>query len=861
MNLVIVESPAKAKTINKYLGDNYKVLASYGHIRDLPSKNGSVNPDQDFKMEWEVDSFSKKYLKEITDAAKDSSKIILATDPDREGEAIAWHVKEYLNEKKLLKDKEIERVVFNEITKKAVIQGIENPRQIEPLLVDAYMARRALDYLVGFNISPILWTKLPGSKSAGRVQSVALKLITEREHAIESFKPEEFWTLSIKFADTANQNFTASISQLDNNKIEKFSFRNKEEINKAISSINKKKFSITDISSKIVNRNPSGPFTTSTLQQTASSRLGFGASRTMQIAQKLYQGIEMEGETIGLITYMRTDGTNLSKDAVTSFRNYIQKEIGNEYLPKDVLNYSGKKAKNAQEAHEAIRPTDIIRTPQSVKKYLSTDQNKLYDLIWSRALSSQMESAKFDRNTITITSDNNDTICKASGSVLKFDGFLKIYNNQSKDDDETILPAVSKGPINIEALIDEQHYTQPPPRYSEASLVKKLEELGIGRPSTYASIISTIANRGYAEILNKRFFPTDRGKLISAFLEKLFSKYVDYNFTAGLEDQLDEITSGKESWIKVLELFWKDFNNNVSEVKEKRTREVLDLLNDSLGELIFDKDNEGNVVRKCQLCSSGTLSLKNSFRGGAFIGCSNYPECKFTRPLSKAKAAAQAQLAEPKFIGKHENGNDIYLKNGRFGPYLQYEKIPSDIEVEKISKKKKKTKKLKSDVNELLKNVSIPKGLELESINLEKAQFLCSLPKSLGINPDNQKEITLNVGRFGPYLKCENKSARIENVEEIFSIGLNRAITLIAEAKPGRMSSSMIKDLGEHPEDKKPVRVMKGQYGPYIKYKSLNATIPEEKDPTELTMEEALILIEKRKEYDKSKKSKGKKKK
>ena len=858
MNLVIVESPAKAKTINKYLGDDYRVLASYGHIRDLPSKNGSVDPDQDFKMEWEVDSFSKKYLKEITDAAKDSSKIILATDPDREGEAIAWHVKEYLNEKKLLKDKEIERVVFNEITKKAVIHGIENPRQIEPLLVDAYMARRALDYLVGFNISPILWTKLPGSKSAGRVQSVALKLITEREHEIESFKPEEFWTLSIKFADQKNQNITASISQLDDSKIEKFSFRNKDEINKAISSINKKKFSITDISSKVINRNPSGPFTTSTLQQTASSRLGFGASRTMQIAQKLYQGIEIEGETIGLITYMRTDGTNLSKDAVSTFRDYIKKEIGNEYLPKDALNYSGKKAKNAQEAHEAIRPTDIIRTPQSVKKYLSTDQNKLYDLIWSRALSSQMESAKFDRNTITITSDNNDTICKASGSVLKFDGFLKIYNNQSKDDDENILPAVSEGPINIEALIDEQHYTQPPPRYSEASLVKKLEELGIGRPSTYASIISTIANRGYAEILNKRFFPTDRGKLISAFLEKLFSKYVDYNFTAGLEDQLDEITTGKESWIKVLELFWKDFNNNVSEVKEKRTREVLDLLNESLGSLVFDKDKEGNIVRKCQLCNDGTLSLKNSFRGGAFIGCSNYPECKFTRPLSKAKAAAQAQLAEPKLIGKHENGNDIYLKNGRFGPYLQYEKIPTEIEIEKATKKKKKSKKNKSEVNELLKNVSIPKGLELESIDLEKAKFLCSLPKSLGINPDNQKEITLNTGRFGPYLKCENKSARIENIEEIFSIGLNRAITLIAEAKPGRMSSSMIKDLGEHPEDKKPVRIMKGQYGPYIKYKSLNATIPEEKDPTELTMEEALILIEKRKEYDKTKKKKKK---
>ncbi len=860
MNLVIVESPAKAKTINKYLGDNYTVLASYGHIRDLPSKNGSVDPDQNFKMEWEVDSFSKKYLKEITDAAKDSSKIILATDPDREGEAIAWHVKEYLDEKKLLKDKEIERVVFNEITKKAVTHGIENPRQIEPLLVDAYMARRALDYLVGFNISPILWTKLPGSKSAGRVQSVALKLITEREHEIELFKPEEFWTLSINFQDKNKSKITASISQLDGEKIEKFSFKNKEGIEKAIDNIKNKKFNITDISSKVVSRNPSGPFTTSTLQQVASSRLGFGASRTMQIAQKLYQGIEIEGDTVGLITYMRTDGTNLSADAVTDFRNFIKKQYGNEYLPENPNNYSGKKAKNAQEAHEAIRPTDINRNPDSIKKYLSSDQQKLYSLIWSRALSSQMETAKFDRNTITIESEDSKTICKSSGSVLKFDGFLKVYSNQSKDDDEQILPEMSKGPINIEALIDEQHFTQPPPRYSEASLVKKLEELGIGRPSTYASIISTIANRGYAEIVNKRFFPTDRGKLISAFLEKLFSRYVDYNFTAGLEDQLDEITSGKESWLKVLEMFWKDFNSNVSEVKEKRTREVLDLLNESLGALIFDTDKEGKIVRKCQLCETGSLSLKNSFKGGAFIGCSNYPECKFTRPLSKAKAAAQSQLAEPKFLGKHENGNDIFLKNGRFGPYLQYEKVIEENIEEEKPKKRKKTKKKKPEVNELLKNVSIPKGIELESIDIDKAKFLCSLPKSLGINPENKKEITLNTGRFGPYLKCENKSARLENVEEIFSIGLNRAITLIAEAKPGRMSSSIIKDLGEHPEDKKPVRIMKGQYGPYVKYKSLNATIPEEKDPIELTMEDALILIEKRKEYDKSKKTKNKKK-
>ena len=847
MNLVIVESPAKAKTINKYLGDDYIVLASYGHIRDLPSKNGSVDPENNFKMKWEVDSFSKKYLKEITDAAKDSSKIILATDPDREGEAIAWHVKEFLNEKKLIKDKPVERVVFNEITKKAVMHGIENPRQIEPLLVDAYMARRALDYLVGFNISPILWTKLPGSKSAGRVQSVALKLITEREHEIELFDPQEFWTLSINFNDSSNNSLLASISQLNSSKIEKFSFQSKSEIIKAIDRVKLQKFKISDISSKIINRNPSGPFTTSTLQQVASGRLGFGAARTMQIAQKLYQGIEIEGETIGLITYMRTDGTNLSTDAIDSFRSYIKEVLGKEYLPEAPLNYTGKKAKNAQEAHEAIRPTDITRAPEIVKKYLSTDQNKLYDLIWSRALSSQMESAKFDRNTITISTDDSSTICKASGSVVKFDGFLKIMNDNKKDDD-IILPKMSKGPVNIESLIDEQHFTQPPPRYSEASLVKKLEELGIGRPSTYASIISVISTRGYAESISKRFHPTDRGKLISAFLEKLFSRYVDYNFTAYLENQLDDITTGKEGWIKVLEMFWKDFNQNVSEVKVKRTREVLDLLNDSLGSLIFERGKDGNIDRKCQLCNDGSLSLKNSFRGGAFIGCSNYPECKFTRPLSKAKAAAQSQLAEPKFIGKHENGNDMFLKNGRFGPYIQYEKIEEITEKIIITKKKKITKEENN-----FKNISIPKGITLESVDLDKAKFLCSLPKSLGINPENQKDIILNSGKFGPYLKCENKSARIENVEEIFSIGLNRAITLIAEAKPGRMSSSIIKDLGNHPKDKKPVRIMKGQYGPYIKYKSLNATIPEEIDPTEVSMEEALILIEKRKEYDKRK--------
>ena len=850
MNLVIVESPAKAKTINKYLGSDYTVLASYGHIRDLPSKNGSVDPENKFKMIWEIDSFSKKYLKEITDSAKDSDKIILATDPDREGEAIAWHVREFLEEKKLLKDKKVERVVFNEITKKAVTNGIENPREIEPHLVDAYMARRALDYLVGFNISPILWTKLPGSKSAGRVQSVALRLLTEREHEIEIFKPDEFWTLNVIFEDKNNSKITSNINLIDGKKIEKFSFKNKDDINVAIKQIQNKNYSITDISSKVYTRNPSGPFTTSTLQQTASSKLGFGASRTMQIAQRLYQGIDIDGDTIGLITYMRTDGTNISKDAIDNFRNYINENYGKEYLPSAPLNYSGKKAKNAQEAHEAIRPTEITRNPDSLKKYLSTDQYKLYNLIWSRALSSQMESAKFDRKTITINSDDNLNIFKASGSVLKFDGFLRLTSSDDDSENEKILPNVEKGDVKINEFIDEQHFTQPPPRYSEASLVKKLEELGIGRPSTYASIISVIANRGYADIENKRFFPTDRGKLLSAFLEKLFTKYVDYDFTAKLEDQLDDITSGKENWIHVLEQFWKDFNLNVSNVKEKRTREVLDLLNERLGSLIFEVDKDGNIDRKCQLCDNGQLSLKNSFRGGAFIGCTNYPECKFTRPLSKSKAAQQLVLAEPKLIGKNDNGKEIFLKNGRFGPYLQFEK--EKIEEEIKSKKRKKVKK--EDNN--LKNVSIPKGIDFKNIDIDKAKFLCSLPISLGKNPDNDKDITLNVGRFGPYLKCENKSARLENVEELFSIGLNRAVTLIAEAKPGRISSSLIKDLGEHPEDKKPVRVMKGQYGPYIKYKSLNATIPEEKDPTELTMEEALILIEKRKEYDKNKKKK-----
>ena len=863
MNLVIVESPAKAKTINKYLGKDYLVLASYGHIRDLPSKNGSVNPDNKFEMLWEIDSFSKKYLKEITNAAEDSKKIILATDPDREGEAIAWHVKEVLESKKLLKGKHLERVVFNEITKNAILEAIKNPRDIHLPLVQAYLARRALDYLVGFNISPILWTKLPGSKSAGRVQSVALKLITEREKEIELFNPKEYWTLTSDFTNKDNKNIISKLSLYNGVKIERFTFKNKNEIDNAINTINKSKFFIKDVNTKIFKRNPLAPFTTSTLQQTASGKFSFGASRTMQIAQRLYQGIDIEGETTGLITYMRTDGTSISKVAIDEFRELIRNDFGKEFLPNQPNNFAGKKAKNAQEAHEAIRPTDVNRKPADIKKYINADQYKLYDLIWSRALSSQMKPAEYDRNTILISSKDEKINFRTTGSVIKFEGFLKVYEVQETDEDaKNILPEVKIGDdVNILKLNDEQHFTDPPPRFSEASLVKKMEELGIGRPSTYASIISVLSTRNYVEQINKRFHPTDRGKLISAFLEKLFSKYVDYNFTAELENQLDEITSGKIEWVEVLNNFWKDFYKNVGIVKEKRTREVLDLLNESLGALIFDRDSSDGIDRKCKICSSGELSLKNSFRGGAFIGCSNYPECKFTRPLSKAKAAAQYNLAEPKLLGQNDYGKDIYLKNGRFGPYLQYEKELENLDtpVEKKRKKKKKKKKKKIKENDHLKNVSIPKGINVDSVNLIQAKFLCSLPKILGQHPDSRKDIILNTGRFGPYLKCENKSARLENVEELFTIGINRAVTMIAEAKPGRISSSIIKDLGEHPEDKKPVRIMKGQFGPYIKYKSLNATIPEEKDPIELNMEDALILIEKRIEYDKSKRKKRKK--
>ncbi|MDC0435696.1 type I DNA topoisomerase, partial [Pelagibacteraceae bacterium] len=792
-----------------------------------------------FNMTWEIDPGSKKPLKEIYDAAKDAKKIILATDPDREGEAIAWHVKNILDDKKLLKDKKVERVVFNEITKKAVKNGIDNPREINTELVDAYMARRALDYLVGFNISPILWTKLPGSKSAGRVQSVALKLIVERENEIELFKPQEYWSIQSLFKNKDTKDLNSKIILFKSEKVDKFYFKNEEQTKSAVDEIKMHDYQITQIEKKPYKRNPYAPFTTSTMQQEASKKLGFGASRTMQVAQRLYQGFEIDGETVGLITYMRTDGTQISNEALETCRNYISQKLGKEYLPDQPRNYSGKKAKNAQEAHEAIRPTDINRDPSSLKSILDRDQMRLYELIWNRTVSSQMESAEFERTSIDICNNDKSIIFRANGSIQKFDGYLKLYQEtkeedekkEDNEDDENILPDVNNGDaLTINKILDEQHFTNPPPRYSEASLVKKLEELGIGRPSTYASIISVLSTRNYVELINKKFIPTDRGKLITAFLDKLFNKYVDYNFTANLEDNLDEITSGKIKWIDVLSQFWEQFNINVNEVKELRTRAILDMLNESLADIIFDKDESGSVERKCQC--GGELSLKVG-RFGAFIGCANYPECKFTRPLSKIKAAQETFMSEPKEIGETDDGKKITLKKGRFGPYLQ------------VGNEEKE-----------MKNFSIPKGISPDEVDIEKAKFLSGLPKVIGKYPDNNEDITLNNGRFGPYVKCSNKSATLESPEDIFSIGLNKAITLIAEAKPGRRSSNEIKNLGEHPEDKKPVKVMKGQFGPYIKYKTINATIPDDKDPNDITMEEALVYIDKRLQYDAEKKGK-----
>ncbi len=852
MNLVIVESPAKAKTINKYLGNEFNVLASFGHVRDLPSKNGSVNPDDNFSFEWEVSNTSKKHMKEIYEASEKASTLYLATDPDREGEAIAWHIVELLNKKKLLKDKNVKRVVFSEITKNAVTEGIANPRNIDNDLVEAYLARRALDYLFGFNLSPVLWRKLPGAKSAGRVQSVALRLICERELEIESFKPEEYWKIKADVEIESGVHINANLISVDDQKIEKFTFKNEDATKKIVEDIKTKKFKISDISKKPATRNPDAPFSTSTLQQTASSIFGFGASRTMQIAQKLFQGIDIEGETVGLITYMRTDSTEISKEAIESYRSYLKTNFDNNYLPKEVRTYKSKKAKNAQEAHEGIRPTDINLKPDDVSKFLDADSLKLYKLIWKRALASQMSSASFERTALEISAEDKSIKLRANGSVPKFDGFLNIYsefkvksddidkkNDEEESEDENSLPEVSLNTrINSVTPENTQHFTLPPPRYSEASLVKKLEELGIGRPSTYASIISVLKMRSYVEVEKNRFIPEDRAILITAFLKGFFGQYVDYEFTASMEESLDEITSGKIKWTDFLEKFWNGFSSNVGSVTDLRITNVLDSLNEILKNHIFEKssDDETSVSRACpsEGCK-GQLSLKVS-RFGAFVGCSDYPDCKFTRPISYKKIK---EAFEDEVLGIDEASNkEIKLLNGRFGPYIQ------------LGEQEGKDKPQRS---------SVPKGVSPSEIDLEKAKYLLSLPREIGSHPESGEIITVNYGRYGGYLSCAEKNASLEDNSEIFDIGINRAVDLLANAKPGRLrSSSEIKTLGEHPDDKKPVKVMKGKFGPYIKYKTINATIPEQIDPENIEMDEALDLIDKKQEKMGKKKVKKK---
>ena len=849
MNLVIVESPAKAKTINAYLGNNFKVLASYGHVRDLPSKNGSVDPENNFEFEWETSDKSKKNLSEIYKAAEQSDTLFLATDPDREGEAIAWHILELLKKKKLLKDKSVKRVVFSEITKTAVSKGIENPREIDNSLVSAYLARRALDYLVGFNLSPVLWRKLPGAKSAGRVQSVALRLICERELEIESFNPDEYWKIKCTFSTDKNEKFEANLTSFKDKKVEKLSFKNKDQADEVLFAFNNNKFQISNISQKPALRNSNAPFSTSTLQQEASSVFGFGASRTMQIAQKLFQGVEINGETVGLITYMRTDSTELSGEAINSYREYLKENFTDAYLPEEIKTYKSKKAKNAQEAHEGIRPTDIKITPDIVKKYLDEDGNKLYRLIWKRSLASQMSSAQYERTSVDLTSDDKILQLRANGSIQKFDGFLNVYgefkekdtstndeSNENTDNNENLLPDLTMNTViathNPESS---QHFTLPPPRYSEASLVKKLEELGIGRPSTYASIISVLKMRAYVDIEKNRFVPVDRAILITAFLKGFFDKYVDYDFTADMENKLDDITTGKISWTEFLSLFWKDFSKNINQVTELRITNILDNLNESLKSHIFKTEESTNkITRVCPTGCGGELSLKVS-RFGAFVGCTNYPDCKFTRPISHKKVK---EVFDDIILGIDEaTSKEIKLLNGRFGPYIQLGNIEG---------------------KEKPKRATIPKDISPKEIDLEKAKLLLSLPRKIGDHPETGNEIFVNYGRYGGYLTCDNKNASLEDSSEVFDIGINRAVTLLANAKPGRLkSSSELKTLGDHPTDGKPIKVMKGKFGPYVKYKTINATIPDSFDPETIELDEAIELIDKK--MDKKPKKKKKK--
>ena len=851
MNVVIVESAAKAKTINKYLGPGYKVIASYGHVRDLPAKDGSVEPDNDFTMHWDIDGKAQKIMREIAEAVKTADKLILATDPDREGEAISWHILEILTQKKVLKKGiEIERVAFNAITKQSILAALKEPRQIDQPLVEAYLARRALDYLVGFTLSPVLWRKLPGSRSAGRVQSVALRLICDREAEIEAFRTDEYWTIEAQLSTAKGEDVKGRLTAISGTTLKKLDIKDEATATAIKAAIEKQSFCIASVEKKAAKRNPYPPFTTSTLQMDASRKLGFSAKQTMQVAQRLYEGVDIGGETVGLITYMRTDGVQIIPEAVAHIRDAISSEFGARYTP--FAREWKTKAKNAQEAHEAIRPTDPKRTPDSVRKHLDKDQAALYDLVWKRTIASQMAAADLEQTVAEIEvkgRDGKDYGLRANGSVVMFDGFLRVYEEgrddkfryiqkgkddpDADDEDSRRLPPLAAGDVLKDKAVDaDQHFTQPPPRFSEATLVKRMEELGIGRPSTYASTMAVLVDRDYVKIDKKRLVPEDKGRLVIAFLESFFKRYVEFDFTAGLEEKLDLISNNELEWKDVLRDFWKDFTFAVSEIKDLRVGEVLDALNEMLGPHVFPAKDDGSDPRTCPKCGTGQLSLKISGKFGAFVGCGNYPECKFTRQLSQTAGGSDAAVLDGKVLGMNDDGVAVTLRNGRFGPYVQLGEAEGD---------------------EKPKRSSLPKGVDAATLDLERALQLLSLPREVGQHPETATPITAGLGRYGPFILHDGTYANLEAMEEVFTIGLNRAVTLLAEKRAGggksrfqRQAATVLKDLGEHPTEGGKIQVLEGRYGPYVSHNKVNATVPKAKAPADLTLDDAIALLAER---------------
>ena len=815
MPVVVVESPAKAKTINKYLGSDYTVLASYGHVRDLPAKDGSVDPETEFAMTWEVAAESKKHVRAIAEALKTDDTLILATDPDREGEAISWHLREALAPS-LKKGKKVSRVTFNAITKDAVTKAMQQPREIDTPLVEAYLARRALDYLVGFTLSPVLWRKLPGARSAGRVQSVCLRLIVEREMEIEAFRAREYWTVGATLATPRGQEYAARLTVLGGRKLDKFDIPTAEAAELAVKAVTSRPLAVQSVEAKPATRNPYPPFMTSTLQQEASRKFGMGAKQCMNAAQRLYEA--------GHITYMRTDGIDMAPEAVMAARDAIKARFGANYLPDSPRMYKNK-AKNAQEAHECIRPTDMAMGPEKLR-ISDTDQARLYDLIWKRTIASQMAAARLERTTVDVASPDGQVGLRATGQVVLFDGFLKVYDEGRDDEDEEggRLPQIMAGEAaEKRSVTPEQHFTQPPPRYTEATLVKRMEELGIGRPSTYASVLSTIQDREYVRKDKNRLIPEDKGRLVTAFLTNFFRRYVEYDFTAGLENELDEVSAGDLQYRDVLARFWRDFSAAVAETAELRISEVLEKIDDFLSPHLYPPRADGGDPRACPTCGSGRLHLKTARSGGAFIGCGNYPECRYTRPISGAEEGGSA---DGRVLGQDEAGNDISLRAGRFGPYVQRGEA--------------------SEANPKPDRASLPKGWTPDSLTLERALTLLSLPRQIGAHPEDGQPVEAAIGRFGPYVKHGSTYANLPDVEEVFTIGMNRAVEVLAQkASRGRATGSApapLRDLGAHP-DGGAVQVMAGRYGPYVKWEKVNATLPKDVAPEAVTLEQALELI------------------